>query len=197
MKCNLNEDGDCIEGRFLDVSVSAGLIDFINQNLSKSKEFKKVTKLRYTQNTFSDDEILGICTLIRKNSSIKSLTLIKRDTLSNVHLQLLIDALDANTYLTEFIIDDYYVDDNLKEKIALLLSRNVAIADLRKYVEKYPLIRTASFPLDLLKILIEKTIVSYMVNGISIEETKNAIDQLLNIASYYEIEAEIKNKIRQ
>ena len=89
------------------------------------------------------------------------------------------------------------MDDNLKEKIALLLSRNVAIAGLRKYVEECPLIRTASFPLDLLKILIEKTIVSYMVNGISIEETKNTIDQLLNIASYYEIETEIKNKIRQ
>jgi TPR repeat protein len=197
MKCNLNEDGDCIEGTFLDVSLSAGLIDFIVLNLKEEKDFAKVTKLSYIKNAFSDDEILGVCSLIRKNPSIKSLTLNGIYPFSKNRLELLVEALDANTHLTEFLYVKHDVDSKIKDKIAALLARNVAIAELRKYVEDNPLIRTASFPLDALKIIIDKTIVSYMVSGISKDETKNAIDELLLSASVYELEAEVKNQVKQ
>ena len=197
MKCNLNEDGNCIKGTFLDISLSGGLVDFISQNFSETKEFKTVTKLDYTQNSFSDDEILGVCALIRKNLEITSLVLKSYNKLSNTYLQLIIDALDANTYLTEFLFDEYFVDEKIKDKIAALLARNAAIAELRKYVLDYPLIHTASFDLDALNIIIDKTIVSYMINGVSKEATKIAIDALLLHASVYELEAEVKNQVEQ
>jgi hypothetical protein len=193
MKCNLNEDGDSIRGTFLDISLSAGLIEFIAQNLNEKKEFKQVTKLDYTQNVFSDDEILGVCTLIRKDLKIKSLVLSSYKKLSNSYLELLIEALDANTHLTEFIIRDYFMDNEIKDRIADLLTRNKAIAELRKYVLDFPLVHTASFALDPLLIVVDKTIVSYMINGNSKEETKNAVDNLFTIASNFELEAKVKN----
>ena len=198
MKCSLNDDyGDCIDGTFLDISLSAGLIDFIAQNLIEGKEFKKVTKLKYAQKSFSDNEIFGICALLRKNLEINSFVLNSYNILSNTNLQLIIDALDANTHLTEFIYDEYYVDSKLKEKIAALLARNVAIAELRQYVLDFRLVDTSNFALDPLKIIVDKTIVLYLINGISIEETKKAIDELFAGASYYELEAEKKNKLKQ
>ncbi len=197
MKCNLNDDdggdGDCIRGTFLDISLSAGLNEFIAKNLIEKKEFKKVTKLDYTQHSFSDDEILGVCALIRKNLEIKSLVLKSLNDLSDTYLNLIIDALDDNIYLTKFLFDDYFVDGKIKDKIAALLARNVAIAELREYVQDYPLINTASFPLDILIIIIDKVIVSYMISGKSKEETKNAIDALLLDANVFELEAEVKN----
>jgi hypothetical protein len=36
-----------------------------------------------------------------------------------------------------------------------------------------------------------------MVNGVSKEETKKAVDELLLSASVYELEAEVKNQIKQ
>ena len=197
MKCNLNEDGNCIKGTFLDISLSAGLVDFISQNFSETKEFKTVTKLDYTQNSFSDDEILGVCALIRKNLEITSLVLKSYNKLSNTYLQLIIDALDANTYLTEFLFDEYFVDEKIKDKIAALLARNVAIAELRQYVLDYPLIHTAGFALDALNIIIDQTIVTSIVKGMSKEETKYAINTLLYLASVYELEAEVKNQVEQ
>jgi hypothetical protein len=71
----------------------------------------------------------------------------------------------------------------------------MAIAKLRKYVLDYPLIHTASFALDPLNIIVDKTIVSYMINGVSKEDTKLAIDELLRLASVYELEVEVKNKV--
>jgi uncharacterized protein YerC len=192
MKCNLNEDGDCIQGTFLDVSLSAGLTEFIAKNLIEGKEFKKVMKLDYTQIKFSEDEILGVCSLIRKNLKITSLILNSYKKLRNTHLQLIIDALDANTNLTEIGFLDFFGDGKTKNKIAAILARNMAIAKLRKYVLDYPLIHTASFALDPLNIIVDKTIVSYIVNGISKRKTKKAIDELLLGASFYELETELK-----
>ena len=193
MKHSLNDDGDCIKDKLIDISLSAGLTDFIVKNLNDGSEFKNVTKFDFTKNEFSDDEILGVCKLIYKNLSIQSLILDSFDTLSDDNLRLIIKALEVNTQLTEFAFADYFVDSKIKDKIAALLARNVAIAELRQYVLDYPLIHTASFALDPLNIIIDKTIVSYMVNGISKEETKNAIDELLRHASIYELEAEVKN----
>ena len=193
MKHNLNDTEDCIKDMLLDISLSAGLTDFIAKNLKEAPEFKRVTKFDFTKNEFSDDEILGVCKLICKNLSIQSLVLDSFDTLSDENLQLIIEALDVNTQITEFAFADYFVDSKIKDKIAALLARNAAIAELRQYVLDYPLIHTASFALDPLNIIVDKTIVSYMVNGISKEETKKAIDELLLSASIYELEAEVKN----
>lgn len=197
MKHNLNDDGSCIEDKYLDISLSAGLTEFIAKNLNQEKEFKKVTKLDFTKNQFSDDEILSVCTLIRKNLLIQSLILDSFDTLTDENLELIIEALDANNHLTECIFNDYFVDSNIKDKIAVFLARNVVIAELRKYVHDYPLIHTAGFALDPLNIIIDKTIVSYMINGASKEETKYAINALLYLASVYELEAEVKNQVKQ
>lgn len=82
------------------------------------------------------------------------------------------------------------------EKLTALLARNVAIAELRKYVQDHPLIYTTSFLLDPLNIIIDKMIVSYMMSGKSKEETKNAIDELLRGASFYELEADVKTQIK-
>jgi hypothetical protein len=97
--------------------------------------------------------------------------------------------------LTEIDFGGYFSDGIIKDKIDALLARNVAIAELRKYVLDYPLIHTASFALDPLNIMVDKTIVSYMINGVSKEDTKLAIDELLRHASVYELEAEVKNKV--
>jgi hypothetical protein len=105
---------------------------------------------------------------------------------------LIIDALDANTNLTEIGFLDFFGDGKTKNKIAAILARNMAIAKLRRYVLDYPLIHTASFALDPLNIIIDKTIVSYMINGVSKRKTKKAIDELLLGASFYELETELK-----
>lgn len=195
MKHNLNDDGNCIQDKFLDMSLSSGLTEFIVKNLIEEKEFKKVTKLDFTKNKFSDDEILGVCKLIRQNLVIQSLILDSFDTLSDENLRLIIEALEVNNHITEFYFADYFVDSKIKDKIDALLARNVAIAELRKYVLDYPLIHTASFALDPLNIIVDKTIVSYMINGVSKEDTKLAIDELLRLASVYKLEVEVKNKV--
>ena len=197
MKHNLNDNEDCIKDMLLDISLSAGLTDFIAKNLKEAPEFKRVTKFDFTKNEFSGDEILGVCKLIRKNLSIQSLILDSFDTLSDENLRLIIEALEVNTQITEFAFADYFVDSKLKDKIAALLARNMAIAELRKYVQDYPLIHTASFALDPLNIIIDQTIISYMINGVSKEETKIAIDELLRHASVYELEAQEKNQVEQ
>jgi hypothetical protein len=100
----LNDDGDCIKDKLIDISLSAGLTDFIVKNLNDGSEFKNVTKFDFTKNEFSDDEILGVCKLIYKNLSIQSLILDSFDTLSDDNLRLIIKALEVNTQITEFRI---------------------------------------------------------------------------------------------
>ena len=78
-----------------------------------------------------------------------------------------------------------------------MLARNVAIAELRSYVQQHSLKLTASFALDPLLIIIDKMIVSYLVSGNSQEDTKNAIDELFASASLYNLEENLNNQMKQ
>lgn len=193
MKHCLNDEGDCIEGAHLDISYSAGLTAFIAQNLNEISEFKNVTKLYFPKSKFTNDEFAGFAELIRINSSFKKLAISTFRGIDERNFLMLVQALESNTQLIELTVEHYNFGLLTNENLTDLLARNVAIAELRKYAEDYPLIRTASFPLDALNIIIDKTIISYMVSGKSKEETKNAIDVLLLSASVFELEAELKN----
>ena len=201
MKCNLNDDGDgdcdCIKGTFIDISLSAGLIKFIAQNLNNVSDFKNITKLVFPKNKFTNDEFAGFAELIRENTSLKKLTISTAEGIDERNFLMLVQALESNTQLIELTVEYYIFELKTNEKLTALLARNVAIAELRQYVRDYPLIHTASFALDPLNIIVDKTIVSYMINGASKEETKIAIDELLRHASVYELEAEVKNKVKQ
>jgi len=197
MMCNVTYDGDCIEGRFLDLSLSTGLTEFIAQNLNERQEFEKITKLSFTKHSFSDDEIYGICRLIRTNLAITSLNIRSSELISKDNLLMLTEALEDNTQLTEILFNDYSGDSKIKGKIAALVARNVAIAELRSYVQQHSLKLTASFALDPLLIIIDKMIVSYLVSGNSQEDTKNAIDELFASASLYNLEENLNNQMKQ
>lgn len=197
MMCGVDDDGDCIEGWRLDLSLSTGLTEFIAKNLNERQEFEKITKLNFAKHSFSDDEIYGICKLIRTNLAITSLNIRSSESISKDNLLMLIEALEDNTQLTKIVFNDYSGDSKIKDKIAALLARNVAIAELRSYVQKHSLKLTASFALDPLLIIIDKMIVSYLVSGNSQEDTKKAIDELFASASHYNLEENLNNQMKQ
>jgi hypothetical protein len=65
----------------------------------------------------------------------------------------------------------------------VLLAQNRTIVELRQYVLDHPLINTVDIPTDVVNILDQQIIVSFLKSGQTKEATKKAIDEFLIIAS--------------
>ena len=109
--------------------------------------------------------------------------------LSTTQLRLLTEALESNTQLINLIFENPYGGKLIESQdisflARNLFARNLAIAELRKYVQDLQPIITDSLPLDPLLIIVDNIIVSNMMSGKSKDETKNVIDELLISASH-------------
>jgi hypothetical protein len=80
----------------------------------------------------------------------------------------------------------------MADQIEVLLTQNRDIAELRQYVEDLKIRMTHGFPLDIVKIMVDKMIVADLKSGQTKESTKNAIDELLIIADIKELGEDTK-----
>ena len=74
----------------------------------------------------------------------------------------------------------------------MLLTQNRDIAELRQYVKNLCIDKIPGFPLDIVKHMVDKTIVAYLKSGQTKEATKKAIDELLIIAGIKALEEDSK-----
>jgi hypothetical protein len=77
-------------------------------------------------------------------------------------------------------------------QIASLLVQNKDIAELRKYVDDLRIETTPGFPFDIVKNIVDKTIVTNIKGGQTKEAIKKAIDELLFAAGIKPLEEETK-----
>ena len=168
------------QGEFgvLDLSRYLDLLDFIPEVLNEFKEFENLTSITISSILIDTKDFLPIAKLIRSNTTIQAINL-SECLISEPTAQLLIKALENNVLLTVLHIDPMHILPPMHATIKKLLEKNVVIAELRKYVDKYFLKNSNDLPLEVLKMVIDRTIVSYIKGGLSKEATQNAIDELM------------------
>jgi hypothetical protein len=162
------------------------LIAFFPGVLEKFPEFDKVARIDLQvelEKPLNNELATSIVKFIRSNSRIKILTLNCDSGLSDDHIAPLLEALKSNTHLTRLVIFGDKHSKTVKNKMEILLTQNKDIAELRQYVLDHPLISTVDIPTDVIKILEQQIIVSYLKSGQTKEATKKAIDEFLVIAS--------------
>lgn len=162
----------------LDFSKYLDLLDFIPDVLNEFKEFENLTTITISSIQVDTKDLLPIAKLIRSNTQITALNLSKC-LISEPAAQLLIKALENNASLTVLHIDPILISPPMHATIKKLLEQNIAIAELRKDVDTFFLKKSNYLPLEVLKMVIDRTIVSYIKGGESKETTQNAIDELM------------------
>jgi hypothetical protein len=168
------------QGEFgvLDLSRYLDLLDFIPEVLNEFKEFENLTSITISSILIDTNDFLPIAKLIRSNTTIQAINL-SECLISEPAAQLLIKALENNVSLTVLNIDPMHILPPMHATIKKLLEQNIVIAELRKDVDKYFLKNSNNLPLVVLKMVIDRTIVSYIKGGLSKEATQNAIDELM------------------
>ena len=162
----------------LDCSKYLDLLDFIPDILNEFKEFENLISITISSILVETKEFLPIAKLIRSSTRIQVINLSKC-LISEPTAQLLIEALENNVSLTVLHIDLKLISPLTQLTIKKLLEKNIAIAKLRKDVDKSFLKNSNYLPLEVLKMVIDRTIVSYIKSGQSKEATQNAIDELM------------------
>jgi Sel1 repeat len=163
----------------------AELIKLIPSVMEKYSELKRIERIRLsTDSYFTQGHIAAIGIFIRSNYKVESLLIYSHASkLIDDQLIAFVDAVKFNTHLTSLKFVGVIISNEMNSQIEVLLTQNRDIAELRQYVKKHPLISTVDIPLELIKILDKKIIVSYLKSGQTKEATKNAIDEFLMIAS--------------
>jgi hypothetical protein len=155
------------------------LLDYVPAALLKFTDLQSINSIQFV-GFLSDEVVASIATFIRANSSIKSLDLHFYDDLSDDQADEFVKALELNTQLTELVFVRYdQPSEEIKTQITTLLAQNRYVGELRKYVEKHPLVYSAGFPLDIVNIMVDQMIVLYLKSGQSKEATQKAIDAFL------------------
>lgn len=108
------------------------------------------------------------------------------------NLGVLTEAVESNTQLIEFEIDNAELNEQNTDKINSLLTQNKYIADLRQYVEDHSLVNSAGFPLDIATIMVDKMIVAFLRKGQTKEATQKAVDEFLVSVSVKALQEEAK-----
>ena len=98
--------------------------------------------------------------------------------LKNDDALLLAKALENNSALIELIFLGQ-IDENIETQLLKSLEQNRSIAKLRQYMLDHPIKRSDVLPLEVLDILVDKMIVSYLKSGHSYKDTVNAINEFL------------------
>lgn len=162
----------------LDLTGFIGLLDFIPSVLKDFSEFKNLTSIWLQSFLMETEEFLAIAKLIRANTPLQALNF-NQCLISGSSEQLLIKALENNTYLTTMHINHLCINESFFSILKTALVQNTAIAELRKYVKDFFLKSSNFLPVEVLEMVIDRTIVSYIKSGHTKEATLKAIDELL------------------
>jgi len=160
------------------------LFKFIPSVLNEFKEFENLTKISISHSQLMTEDYRAIAKIISANTSIQFVNL-SQCKLNDAGAKILIKALERNIVLTELIINGKTINPKLYSTINKALSENAAIVELRQYVKDYSLKNSNYLPLEVLEMVIDRTIVSYIKSGHSKDATQNAIDELILSSSIY------------
>ena len=159
------------------------LFEFVPNILENYAEFGNVKSLRFNLTKKSSVENNArIAKIIRSNSKIDCIVLFYWKELDENSVDEIAEALKVNTNLTDLQYSCEKLPKETAAQIEFLLSRNRDIAELRQYVLDHPLVSTVDIPTDVINILDEQIIVSFIKSGQTMEATKIAIDEFLMIA---------------
>ena len=159
------------------------LFEFVPNILENYAEFGNVKSLRFNLTKKSSVENNArIAKIIRSNSKIDCIVLFYLKELDENSVDEIAEALKVNTNLTDLQYSCEKLPKETAAQIEFLLSRNRDIAELRQYVLDHPLVSTVDIPTDVINILDEQIIVSFIKSGQTMEATKIAIDEFLMIA---------------
>ena len=169
------------------------LIAFFPGVLEKFPEFNKVAQIDLQvelDGSLNSKITTNIVKLIRSNSRIGLLTI--DAYFNNKHAGQIAEALKFNTQLTGLKFSDCKPSQEIAAQIEVQLTQNRDIAELRKYVDDLHIEKTPGFPLNIVKLMVDKTIVAYLKDGQTKEATKIAIDEMLIIAGMKPLEQDSK-----
>ena len=160
------------------------LFEFVPNILENYPEFKYVKTLRFDLlKKSSVENIARIAKIIRSNPKIECIVLFYWKELDENSVDVIAEALKFNTNLTDLQCGCEKLPKETADQIERLLSRNRDIAELRQYVLDHPLVSTVDIPTDVINILDQQIIVSFIKSGQTKEATIKAIDEFLIIAS--------------
>jgi TPR repeat protein len=187
LKSGLQPDGKSINlyGFRSDNSDISNLVKLFPGVLVKFPEFKQVNSIVFNYSDISEEKFSAIGELIRSNTTLLSFILMG-GYLKNEDARLLAQALENNTTLIElsYVSNlENKIDENINAEILKSLEQNRSIAKLRQYMLDHPIKRSDVLPVEVLEILVDKMIVSYLKSGHSLKDTVNAINEFLVSAS--------------
>ncbi len=196
LKSGLQPDGKSINlyGFRSDNSDISNIVKLFPGVLVKFPEFNKVQSVVFDYNDISEDIFSAIGELIRSNTTLLYLRLMG-GYLKNEHARLIAQALENNTSLIELSNVNNLenkIDENIDAEILKSLEQNRSIAKLRQYMLDHPIKLSDVLPLEVLDILVDKMIVSYLKSGHSLNETINAINEFIVSASINGIMVDLK-----
>ncbi len=174
------------------------LIEFFPQVLQKFPEFKKVVGINLElEEPLNDQLISSIVKFIRADSKIQVLNFCLPDNagsefISQDQVDEIAKALQFNTQLTHLNFLENEPFEGIADQLEVMLIQNRDIAELRQYVDDLNIDKTPGFALDIVKNLVDKTIVAYLKSGHTKELTKNAIDEMLITAGIKPLEEDTK-----
>jgi TPR repeat protein len=178
LKSGLQPDGKFIRlfdfrSGYSDISKLVKLFPVV---LVKFPEFGKVKSLVFNYKDFSDDEYSSIGELIRSNTTNLELVLlcgaIKDDCAHK-----LAQALEKNTSIISFTSNR--INYNINDQILKSIGKNNSIARLRQHKLGRPINYSDILPLEVLEIIVDKMIVSFIKSDHSIADTIHAINEFL------------------
>ena len=177
------------------------LIELIPSTLQKYPEFKRIEIIRLSTDTYFSQENIAfakkhtvtISNFIRSNHKIGSLQIYTTSTqVSDDQICAFAEALKSNANLTQLGFPSLILSKEMKDQIEVLLTQNRNIAELKKYVKDLRIENTPGFPFDVVKKMVNKTIVTYLKSGQTMDATQKAIDELLIISGIKALEEDIK-----
>lgn len=173
---------------------SDNLISCIPEVLRDYREFNTVTELDLVDFRFSEADFAAIDQLIRFNRSLTRICIsylcIDNETHVTAMLRKLVESI-RETIPThrpptlKFYGED--IDDGLRILIDKLIDQNKAIYDLRLALEKNPPVKSDELPLEVLKLLADKLILTSIRDGKTKEATQAAADEFLMSAQYHQM----------
>ena len=169
-------------GEHIALDGGSELYQFIPNILQNYPQFAYIKTLSFVSLKSSEKAIPSIAKIIESNPKIKQIKLNYLHYLNEGEVRALSEALKFNTNLTHLEYPSEELSKEIVGQLELLLTQNNDIAELRKYVDDHPLIYTVDIPTEVIEILDEQIIVSYIKSGQTKEATKKAIDEFLIIA---------------
>ena len=168
------------------------LIKLIPSILKSYPEFERIEVIRLASDTHLTHEHFAIINnFIRSNPKIKILKIFRLPTfVDDDKFRAIAEVLKFNTELTRLKFNKSKPSQEIAARIEVQLTQNRDIAELRQYVKDLRIDKTPGFPLDIVKIMVDKTIVAYLKSGQTMEATKVAIDEMLITAGIKVLESD-------